>query len=144
MIASAWKDLPRRFGRVLLDSFVVMPNHIHGIIILKDNIGVPSNRGLSMVVGAQPVKDAIVVGADLVSARICLSRVIQAFKSTSTNAYIRGVYQQGWNKFDRSLWQRSFYDHVIRNEMDLLRVREYILNNPLQWAFDEENPENKK
>jgi REP element-mobilizing transposase RayT len=120
MIASAWSDMPRRFNQVSLDSFVVMPNHIHGIIILKNGIG---------------------VGADLVSARICVSRVIQAFKSTSTNEYIRRVNQKGWDKFDKTLWQRSFYDHVIRNEKDLLRIQEYILNNPLQWAMDEENPD---
>jgi len=69
--------------------------------------------------------------------------VIQAFKSTSTNKYIRGVNQEGWNKFDQTLWQRSFYDHVIRNDQDLSRIQEYILNNPLQWALDDENPNRK-
>ena len=75
---------------------------------------------------------------------ILLSRVIQAFKSISTTEYIRGVRQQGWKKFDQSLWLRSFYDHVIRSEKDLFRVQEYIMNNPLQWAMDDENPDRKK
>jgi len=88
-----------------------MPNHIHGIIILKKGIA--------------------------------LTRVIQAFKSLSTNEYIRGVKAQGWEKFDGTLWQRSFYDHVIRNDQDLFRIQEYILNNPLQWALDDENPDRK-
>jgi REP element-mobilizing transposase RayT len=122
MVASAWMALAERFEQVDLDLFVVMPNHVHGIIILKNGIG---------------------VGADLVSARLCISRVIQAFKSTSTNKYIRGVNQEGWNKFDQTLWQRSFYDHVIRNDQDLSRIQEYILNNPLQWALDDENPNRK-
>ncbi len=108
MVASLWTDIPRKFNQVMLDSFVVMPNHIHGIIILKEGIS--------------------------------LSRVIQAFKSNSINEYIHGVNQKGWYKFDQTLWQRSFYDHVIRNEKDLLRIQEYILNNPLQWAMDDENP----
>jgi len=109
MIASVWEESPKRFDGVSLDLFVVMPNHIHGIIVLKNGVD--------------------------------LSRVIQAFKSVSTNEYINGVHKLGWNKFDHTLWQMSFYDHVIRNEMDLLRIREYILNNPLKWAMDEENPE---
>ena len=67
--------------------------------------------------------------------------MVQVFKSVCTNQYIRGVRQQGWEKFDRTFWQMSFYDHVIRNEQDLLRVQKYILNNPLQWALDDENPD---
>jgi putative transposase len=111
MIESEWLSLPQRFEYVGLDSFVVMPNHIHGIIDLEKGI--------------------------------TLSRVIQAFKSISTNEYIHGVHQQGWKKFDGTFWQRSFYDHVIRNDKDLFRVQEYILNNPLSWSLDEENPDCK-
>ena len=108
MIESEWLALPQHFEHVGLDSFVVMPNHIHGIIALSKNIP--------------------------------LSRVIQVFKSVSTNEYIRGVQQHGWEKFDGTFWQRSYYDHVIRNDKDLFRVQEYILNNSLSWSLDEENP----
>ena len=106
MIAALWRSLPERFDEVTLDSYVVMPNHIHGIVVLKEGID--------------------------------LSRVMQVFKSVSTNEYIRGVHQQKWVQFSGTLWQRSFYDHVIRNEKDLLRIQEYILNNPSQWAIDDE------
>ena len=108
-IEDIWADIPRQFNQVKLDAFVIMPNHIHGIIILEGGIS--------------------------------LSRVVQAFKSIATHAYVRGVHKQGWKKFDQNLWQRSFYDHVIRNQKDLLRIQEYILNNPLQWAMDNENPD---
>ncbi len=111
MIESEWLALPQRFEHVELDSFVVMPNHIHGIIDLEK--------------------------------RITLSRVMQVFKSVSTNKYICGVKQHGWEKFEGTLWQRSFYDHVIRNNKDLFRVQEYILNNPLSWSLDEDNPDRK-
>ena len=104
-----WVDIPRQFNQVKLDAFVIMPNHIHGIIILEGGI--------------------------------TLSRVVQAFKSIATHAYVQGVHQHGWKKFDQHLWQRSFYDHVVRNQEDLLRIQEYILNNPLQWAMDNENPD---
>ncbi len=111
MIESEWLALPQRFEHVGLDSFVVMPNHIHGVIYLEKGIA--------------------------------LSRVIQAFKSVSTNEYIRGVHHFGWEKSNGTFWQRSFYDHVIRNDKDLFRVQEYILNNPLSWSLDEENPDCK-
>ncbi len=75
---------------------------------------------------------------------VSLSRVIQAFKSISTNAYIQGVNQQGWVKFEKVLWQRSYYDHVIHNDKDMRRVKEYVFNNPLQWSMDAENPYRKE
>jgi len=58
----------------------------------------------------------------------------------TTNAYIRGVKEHGWPAFAIRLWQRSFYEHIVRNERDLDAVREYIFNNPAKWAADRENP----
>jgi REP element-mobilizing transposase RayT len=58
----------------------------------------------------------------------------------TTNAYIRGVKQFGWPPFPGQLWQRNYYDHIIRNESELDHVREYIRNNPLSWEQDQENP----
>ena len=57
----------------------------------------------------------------------------------STNEYIRGVKQRGWPPFPGKLWQRNYYDHIIRNESELERIREYIVNNPLKWESDREN-----
>jgi REP element-mobilizing transposase RayT len=65
--------------------------------------------------------------------------MIQWFKTMTTNAYIRGVKQSGWSSFPGRLWQRNFYDHILRDEADLDRVREYIRNNPLAWEQDQEN-----
>jgi len=58
----------------------------------------------------------------------------------TTNEYLRGVKTSGWAPFQGRLWQRNYYEHVIRDEESLNRIREYILNNPAQWAFDLENP----
>ena len=66
--------------------------------------------------------------------------VVGAFKSISTVEYTRVVKQNGWPSFNRRLWQRNYYEHIIRNEESLNRIREYIVNNPLQWEFDRENP----
>ena len=62
------------------------------------------------------------------------------FKSMTTNAYMRGIRNQDWPAFDGRLWQRNFYEHIVRNERELDSVREYILNNPAAWSSDRENP----
>jgi putative transposase len=67
--------------------------------------------------------------------------VVGAFKSLFTVKYIQGVKENRWPAFDRWVWQRNYYEHVIRDETELGRVRRYIDENPLGWAFDDENPE---
>ena len=69
-----------------------------------------------------------------------LHRVIQWFKTMTTNEYIRGVKQYGWAPFPGRLWQRNYYDHIVLNENEMSRIREYISNNPAQWATDKDNP----
>ena len=69
-----------------------------------------------------------------------LGDVIGAFKSRVTVEYIRGVKTFGWTPFDRRLWQRNYHEHIIRNEEALNRIRRYIVENPIRWAFDRENP----
>jgi len=58
----------------------------------------------------------------------------------STNAYISGVQNLGWTPFRGHLWQRNYYEHIVRSEGSLNRIRQYILDNPARWAFDRENP----
>jgi REP element-mobilizing transposase RayT len=70
-----------------------------------------------------------------------LGDIIGAFKSLTTNAYIRGVREFGWPSFDKRLWQRNYYEHVIRDAADLERIREYIVNNPAKWADDRLYPD---
>jgi len=70
-----------------------------------------------------------------------LGRMIQAFKSTTTHEYVMGVRRRGWVPFHGRLWQRNYYEHVIRNERKLDKIREYIATNPLRWALDRENPQ---
>jgi hypothetical protein len=70
-----------------------------------------------------------------------LSEVVQWFKTMTTNAYIQGVRDQAWPPFDRRLWQRNFYEHVVRGEGDLERIRRYIADNPAQWHLDQLRPE---
>ena len=66
-----------------------------------------------------------------------LHRVVQWFKTMSTNEYIRGVKQNGWPPFSAKLWQRNYWEHVVRNETELDRIRAYIRNNPARWQSDQ-------
>ncbi|OIN83946.1 transposase IS200 like family protein [Francisella sp. TX07-6608] len=74
-----------------------------------------------------------------------LSDIIGAFKSLTTNAYINGVKTKNWQPFDKRLWQRNYYEHIIRNEKSYNEIIKYIQLNPLKWELDELNPkfENK-
>ena len=71
-----------------------------------------------------------------------LSSVVQWFKTMSTNEYIRGVKQLGWPPFDRKLWQRNYYEHIIRDDVSLQNIAFYIENNPAQWQDDDFFPKN--
>ena len=66
---------------------------------------------------------------------------MQWFKTMTTNEYIRGVKQRGWPRFDGKLWQRNYYEHIVRNENELNRIRQYILDNPMKWEMDREHPD---
>jgi putative transposase len=66
--------------------------------------------------------------------------IMGAFKSMTTHAYVQGVESLGWPPFTSRLWQRNYYEHIIRHEHDLEHSRAYIADNPRRWAFDHENP----
>lgn len=69
-----------------------------------------------------------------------IGRIIQMYKSITTRYYIIGVREHGWLPFPGKLWQRNYYEHIIRNEDELNRIRQYIRDNPLNWEMDAENP----
>jgi REP element-mobilizing transposase RayT len=69
-----------------------------------------------------------------------LPAIMQWFKTMTTNAYIKGVRQHGWTPFRGKLWQRSYYEHIVRDRRDLDRIRIYIQQNPARWYFDREHP----
>ncbi len=92
-----------------VDTFVVMPNHIHAIFIMKLDFKTQ---------GAPPVD-------------INIPNIIKNIKTFTTNAYIRGVHEHNWPSFYKRLWQRNYYEHIIRDEISLKNIRQYIINNPL-------------
>jgi len=130
----SWAQIPNHHKGVELDDYVLMPNHLHGIIILNGTsrtdvqLNVPTDDHEQLF----PTKGEA-MGA-LSPDEGSLSVIVRTFKAAVTTWARR-------NGFGDFAWQRGFYDHIIRNEADLHRIRTYIANNPLQWALSEENPE---
>ncbi|MDP3042612.1 MAG: transposase [Candidatus Omnitrophota bacterium] len=129
MVEDSWNKLQQRFQFIELDEFIVMPNHLHGVIVI---VGAP-------LVGAQNGDVIADDRNDRATTRVAptLGDIIGAFKSITTNEYIRNVKNENWLPFDEYFWQRNYYEHVIRNDNDLNRIREYIVNNPVKWEEDE-------
>ena len=69
-----------------------------------------------------------------------LGDVVGAYKSLATVEYVRGAEGLGWPPFPGRLWQRNYYEHIVRNDESLRRIRRYVLDNPARWSFDRENP----
>ena len=112
-----------------------MPNHFHGIIFIVESVGAdlrvcPDNEENASTQKGEHV------GSPL---RAPLSQMIQWFKTMTTNEYIRGVKQLNWKPFNGKLWQRNYYEHIIRNDKELQQKTDYILDNPSRWDEDDEN-----
>ncbi len=117
IVQAVWFDLPHHYGHVQLDAFVVMPNHVHGIIVLTaDPIGA----------GFKPAP----------TGRYPLSEVVRAFKTFSARRinHMRGTPGV-------PVWQRNYYEHIIRNDRELNAIRRYIFDNPQHWYADQYNTE---
>jgi REP element-mobilizing transposase RayT len=131
MINQCWQKLPEKFTNVSLDEYIIMPNHLHGIVVIND-VGAPlvGARSIRAGINPAPTKNDETLG-----------EIIGAFKSLTTNQYIRQVKNNHWPSFNKRLWQRGFYEHIIRNEEELAKIQEYIGLNPLMWLKDENNLE---
>ncbi len=125
MIETTWKELASNFVQIELDVYQVMPDHFHGILIIKP-ISVKTERA-EIYASPKPLNT---------QQSISLIELMEKFKSLTTNRYINGVKRHGWQQFSRKLWESSFHDHVIRNDGALRSVREYISNNVRKWELE--------
>lgn len=121
MITRVWRTLKQHFENIGLDEYILMPNHLHAIIALK-NVG------------------AIPCGCPEGVNEKRLGDIIGAFKSMTTNEYIRNINDNKWVPFEKRLWQRNYHERIIRNDEELANVRMYIAENLHRWESDEENP----
>ena len=132
MALDIWDSIPEHYAGVEVDQFVVRPNHVHGIVVLQTDDG---TRGPGRPQRTHTDRDQ--------GAQLSLPDVVHRFKSLTTARYRHGVTEQAWRRFTGTLWQRNYYEHVIRTEDELTRVRKYIVQNPLQWHLDHENPDRR-
>ncbi len=107
--AQEWENLSLRFPAVGLDAFVVMPNHVHGIVFLNPTLSNEKSSTLGQIL-----------------------RVYKSLAATSGNRLL--------DRAGQPLWQRNYYEHIIRNKQVLEKARRYILSNPERWERDADNP----
>ncbi|MBU1088965.1 transposase, partial [Patescibacteria group bacterium] len=115
IVKKEWELIPKQFTNTKLDEFVVMPNHLHGIIIIK-----PNHRATARVAPT-------------------LGNIIGSFKSRSTNKWLKYIEKHKINTIGK-IWQRNYYEHIIRNKTSLKIIKQYIQENPLKWKHDKLNP----
>lgn len=182
MVGRWWHELRNRFPDIELGAFVVMPNHIHGIIVIK-NTPVPNPVGAILCNRPEPVRNftdpdsasnqqknsntGTNFGMDMMQEQDnCrkqgdyresplriqkiqirkipntydgLGQYVSWFKRMVMNEYIRHVKTKGFPRFEKSIWQRNYYEHIIRNDREWNLIREYIGKNPEMWEEDELN-----
>ena len=127
IVESVWLDLPKHYPNIELDAFVIMPNHIHGIVFIV-------GAGLKPA----PTKPANTIAPTKVMKNYPLSEIVRGFKTFSSRKINEMRFKSGM-----SLWQRNYHEHIIRKEESLNCIREYIMINPLGRDLDEENPHQK-
>ena len=133
MVHRIWNEIPNDFHNIQLHEFVIMPNHIHGIIEITtvgaDSISAPSISAKNDT-GAE-------IGAEMDSAPTpAIPKIVQSFKRHTTIEYIKMVKQNIVPPFEKRIWQRNYYEHIIRNEKSYYQIAEYIRNNPMKWRED--------
>lgn len=117
IVKECWREITEHFTNVELDEFIVMPNHFHAIVIISGRVGLRS---------PQP---------EIKTKYFSLSQIVAYFKHQSTKRISELSNKDEKNK----IWQRSFYDRIIRNEKELKNIRKYIFYNALKWSDDSGN-----
>ncbi|NDV95793.1 hypothetical protein D0T84_12860 [Dysgonomonas sp. 521] len=128
MIEKWCGKLLNKFPCITMDTYIIMPNHFHAIIEIMDNVGAH----------LRVCPDKTDENDDLNGAHTGapLHHIIQWFKTMTTNEYIHGVKSLGWQPFDKKLWQRNYYEHIIRDEQSHDNITRYIIENPFYWITD--------
>jgi REP element-mobilizing transposase RayT len=124
VVNKCWLEIPHHFPNVEVDAFAIMPNHIHGIMSIVDNCRGTACRAPTEMIERFGKPTAC-----------SLPTIVRSFKSAATKR-INALRKTPGAR----IWQRNYYEHVIRNEDDLNEIRQYILDNPVKWDMDEENP----
>ncbi|RAM48523.1 MAG: transposase [Hapalosiphonaceae cyanobacterium JJU2] len=131
-----WTDIPNHFDFAYIDTYVIMPNHVHGIVVIDR----PKNvETLQCNVSTQHDLPCDITQRQLMSQISPKPGSLGAIARSYKSAVTRRCRENGHNHF---AWQSRFYDHIIRADGSLDRIRQYIINNPLKWDKDKNNPAN--
>jgi putative transposase len=120
IVKKCWEQIPGYYKDVELDEYIIMPNHIHGIVVLTEPVGAIHESPLPITPQQRR--------------KMKLSKIVGRFKMTTAKEIniLQGIS-------GKSVWQRGYYEHIIRNEKELYNIRDYIINNSTKWVSDEEN-----
>ncbi len=128
IVEACWNDSPDHYAHVQLDAFVIMPNHVHGVIVLTDDGG--TDR-VNVGAGFKPAP----TGPQGTAKRHGLPEIVRAFKTFSSR------WINEWRRmFGAPVWQRNYYEHVIRGDAELNGIREYVYSDPARWIEDRYHP----
>jgi len=167
MIQAIWNQIPQFYDGIQIDEFIVMPNHIHGVIHIvgAGPCACPINRAcpnanvqpqFAQPQHGQPRCRQPQLGQPHCRQPHCrhpqkgqpqgvaptvlsLPDVVHRLKTMTTKKYVDGVKQYNWSSFPGRLWQRNYWEHIVRNENELNRIRDYIRHNPQKWEMDKLN-----
>jgi REP-associated tyrosine transposase len=146
MIKKWYCELANKYPNIRLREYIVMPNHFHGIIeITNANAKIPdAHVGTSL--RGRPVfcpgtqrnncQKHPTYGSNNQKYNASIFDMMDWFKTMTTNAYIRGVKNDNWQRFDGKLWQLRYWDNIIRDDKSYQKISEYIINNPFNWQED--------
>ncbi len=112
-----WDDIPKHFPHVHLDAFVIMPNHVHGILVIADFAVPVGAKNFSPQHGTSKTVGSVVRGFKI---------GVTTWMRANTDIHV--------------VWQRNYWEHIVRDEPELIRIREYITNNPARWEMDRLHP----
>ena len=145
MVNEQWLVLPQRFTNIQLHEHIVMPNHFHAILeivpattVRATLVVAPNNNAVAQNDAVNPRKGQPqgIAPTGIAPTGKTVGDMVGAFQSIATVEYIRGVKNNNWHPFDGKLWQRNYWEHIIRNEQSYQRISEYIINNPSNWKED--------
>ncbi len=117
IVHNCWIKIPDYFKNVGIDEFVIMPNHLHGLLIIDKKLCQINELNKNIDMKHKPT----------------IGEIIRYFKARTTHIMRK-------NNSSEFSWQRNYYEHIIRNEKELNRMRKYIIDNPLKWELDKYNP----
>jgi len=130
-------EIKNKYPDIKCDEHITMPNHFHCIIETPDIPSIPVRMALC---GHPALNQDAHAGASLRGnqrpGRISIFDIMDWFKTMTTNEYIRGVKNNNWQRFEKRIWQLRYWDHIIRNDLELSRIRRYIQNNSQNWQKD--------